>query len=160
MHVARPVCETGCVHGSHSTEPEQCDYSATDTGRRIVMSVSVSAYSKCVPRTNCALRIKTPKTPTPKGRGGPRKIVHPEKILRIGPGVCVSLCLFVRDHIFGTTRLIFSKLLCMLPRAVVISYLRLFPILRMTSYLLIAKPLAIWWIYLSVDETIKWYGYI
>ena len=58
MHVARPVCETGCVHGSHSTEPEHSDYSATDTGPRIVMSVSVSAYSKCVPRTNCALRIK------------------------------------------------------------------------------------------------------
>jgi len=33
--------------------------------------------------------------------------------------VCLSVCvcLSVRDHIFGTTRLIFTKLLCMLPTA-------------------------------------------
>ena len=44
-----------------------------------------------------------------------------------------SVCLSVRDHIFGTTRPIFTKFLCMLPMAVarssssgvVISYLLL-----------------------------------
>ena len=33
----------------------------------------------------------TPKAPTPKGRGGPRKIVHPEKFLRIGPATQLRL---------------------------------------------------------------------
>jgi len=33
--------------------------------------------------------------------------------------VCLSVCVFVgRDHIFGTTRPIFTKFLCMLPMAV------------------------------------------
>jgi len=32
--------------------------------------------------------------------------------------VCVSVCVFVRDHIFGTTRPIFTNFLCMLPVAV------------------------------------------
>jgi len=32
--------------------------------------------------------------------------------------VCVCVCVFVRDHIFGTTRRIFTTFLCMLPIAV------------------------------------------
>jgi len=32
--------------------------------------------------------------------------------------VCVSVCLSVRDHIFGTARPIFTNFLCMLPMAV------------------------------------------
>jgi len=59
MHIARPVCETGYVHGSHSTEPEHSDYSAADTGRSIVMSVSVSAYSKRVRIKKRAPRISS-----------------------------------------------------------------------------------------------------
>ena len=55
--------------------------------------------------------------------------------------VCVSVRLSVRDHIFGTTRPIFTNFLRMLPMAVarsssvgvVICYV--FPVLWMTSYL-------------------------
>jgi len=32
--------------------------------------------------------------------------------------LCVCVCLSVRDHIFGTTRPIFTKFLCVLPMAV------------------------------------------
>jgi len=32
--------------------------------------------------------------------------------------VCVCMCLSVRDHIFGTTRPIFTKFLCVLPMVV------------------------------------------
>jgi len=32
--------------------------------------------------------------------------------------VCLCVCLSVRDHIFGTTRPIFTKFLCELPMAV------------------------------------------
>jgi len=32
--------------------------------------------------------------------------------------VCVSVCLSVRDHVFGTTRPIFTNFLCMLPMVV------------------------------------------
>jgi len=47
------------------------------------------AYS-APPDTLAGIKGPTPKAPTPKGegrerRGGPRKIVHPEKFLRIGP---------------------------------------------------------------------------
>ena len=53
--------------------------------------------------------------------------------------VCLCLCLSVRDHIFGTTRPIFTVFLCMLPMAVaqsscggvVICYV--LPVLWMTS---------------------------
>jgi len=31
--------------------------------------------------------------------------------------VSVSVCLSVRDHVFGTTRLIFTEILCLLPMA-------------------------------------------
>ena len=58
--------------------------------------------------------------------------------------VCLSVCLSVRDHIFGTTRQIFTNFLRMLPVAVarssggvVIRYL--LPVLWMTSYLLISQ---------------------
>jgi len=33
--------------------------------------------------------------------------------------ICVCVCLSVRDHILGTARLIFTKILCMIPVAVV-----------------------------------------
>jgi len=59
--------------------------------------------------------------------------------------VCVSVCLSVHDHIFGTTRPIFINFLCMLPMAVarfscagvVIRYV--LPCLCMTSYLLASQ---------------------
>ena len=59
--------------------------------------------------------------------------------------VCVCVCLSVLDHIFGTTRPIFTKFLCMLPMAVswpssggvVTRYV--LPVLWMTSYLLISQ---------------------
>jgi len=35
--------------------------------------------------------------------------------------VCLSVCLSVRDHIFGTTRPTLAKFLCMLPMAVAFS---------------------------------------
>jgi len=58
--------------------------------------------------------------------------------------VCLSLCLSANDHIFGTTRPIFTNFLCMLPMAVarssscgvVIRYV--LPVLWMTSFLLIS----------------------
>jgi len=60
---------------------------------------------------------------------------------RVCLSVCVSVCLSVRDHIFRTTRPIFTNFLCLLPVAmvwrssgsVVICYV--FPVLWMTSYL-------------------------
>jgi len=59
--------------------------------------------------------------------------------------VCVSVCLSVHDHIFGTTRSIFIKFLCILPMTVarsssggvVIRYI--LSVLWMTSYLLIIQ---------------------
>ena len=58
--------------------------------------------------------------------------------------VCLCVCLSVRDHIFGTTRAIFAKFLCMSPMTVarspsdvVIRYA--LPVLWMTSYLLISQ---------------------
>jgi len=59
--------------------------------------------------------------------------------------VCVCVRLSVRDHIFGTTRPIFTKFLCLLPMAlarsfsggVVICYV--FPVFWMTSYLYISR---------------------
>jgi len=36
--------------------------------------------------------------------------------------VCLSVCLSVRDHIFGTTRPIFTNFLCMLYMPVARSY--------------------------------------
>ena len=58
--------------------------------------------------------------------------------------VCLSVCLSANDHIFGTTRPIFTNLLCMLPMTVawsfsggvVIRYV--LPVLWMTSFLLIS----------------------
>jgi len=53
--------------------------------------------------------------------------------------VCVYVCLSVRDHVFGTTRPIFAKFLCMLPMAVARSYSggvvirSILPVLWMTS---------------------------
>jgi len=55
--------------------------------------------------------------------------------------VCVCVWLSVHDHIFGTTRSVFSNFLCMLPTTVarfssggvVIRYV--LPVLIMTSYL-------------------------
>ena len=59
--------------------------------------------------------------------------------------VCLSVCLSVRDHIFGTTRPSSPKVLCMLPMAAarsssggaVIRYV--LPVFWMTSYLLISQ---------------------
>ena len=59
--------------------------------------------------------------------------------------VCVYVCLSVRDHIFGTTRPIFTKFLCMLSMAVARSFCYgvviryVLPVLWMTSYLLISQ---------------------
>jgi len=62
--------------------------------------------------------------------------------------VCVSVCvyLFARDHIFGTTRPIFIKFLCMLPVAVAARFFSgdvvvryVLSVLWMTSYLLISQ---------------------
>ena len=69
-------------------------------------------------------------TPPPTGE---RSIV-----MRVS--VCVCVCVFVRDHIFGTTRPIFTIFLCVLPidvarfsaGGVVICYV--LPVLWMTSY--------------------------
>ena len=57
----------------------------------------------------------------------------------------VCVCVFVRDHVFGTTRPIFTKSLCVLPMpwldrssgGVMIRYV--LPVLWMTSYLLISQ---------------------
>jgi len=64
---------------------------------------------------------------------------------RVCLSLCVSVCLSVSEHIFGTTRPLFTKFLCMLPMAVarsssggvVICYV--LPVLWMTSYLLISQ---------------------
>jgi len=60
--------------------------------------------------------------------------------------VCLCVCLSVRDDIFGTTRPIFTKFfLCVLPMAVArsssggVAICYVFPVLRMTSYLLISQ---------------------
>jgi len=65
-----------------------------------------------------------------------------ERSIVMSVSVCLSVCVFVRDHIFGTTRPIFTKSLCLLPVAVarspsgglVIRYI--LPVLWLTSYLL------------------------
>ena len=38
-----------------------------------------------------------------------------ERRIVMSVSVCLCVCLSVRDHIFGTTRPIFTKFLCMLP---------------------------------------------
>jgi len=59
--------------------------------------------------------------------------------------VCLCALLSVRDHIFGTTRPIFTKLLCIVPMAVArsssdaVAIRYVLPVSWMTSYLLITK---------------------
>ena len=61
---------------------------------------------------------------------------------RVCLSLCVSVCVFVRDHIFGNARPIFTKFLCILPMAVARSssagvvICNVLPVLWMTSYLL------------------------
>jgi len=65
--------------------------------------------------------------------------------VRVRARARACVCLSVLDHIFGTTRPIFTKFLCMLPMAVswpssggvVTRYV--LPVLWMTSYLLISQ---------------------
>jgi len=73
----------------------------------------------------------------------PPLIVERSTVMSVS--VCLSVCLSVRDHIFGTTRPIFTKFLRSLPMAVarscsggvVIRYV--LPVLWMTSYLLTSQ---------------------
>ena len=58
----------------------------------------------------------------------------------ISVSVCVSLCLSFHDHIFGTTRPIFTKFFVHMAVARSSSVIRyVLPVLWMTSYLLIRQ---------------------
>jgi len=66
-------------------------------------------------------------------------------IVSVSLYVCVCVCLSVRDHIFGTTRPMFTKFFVLVTMAVgrsssggvVICYV--LPVLWMTSYLLVSQ---------------------
>jgi len=76
--------------------------------------------------------------------------------------VCVCVRLPVRDHVFGTTRLIFTNFLCMLPVAVarsfsggvVIRYV--LPVLWITSHLLVRQGCSLSPISRSAVHTQPW----
>jgi len=60
------------------------------------------------------------------GGSGPRKKhIGSTRLMRsivMSVSVCLCVCLSVRDHIYGTTRPIFTSFLCMLPMAVARSF--------------------------------------
>ena len=107
--------------------------------RAIEMVVHIGATSQIRLNDPCkaAMRpyvelLRPPVTPSPIGE---RSIV-----------ISVSVCLSARDHIFGTTRPIFTKFLCILPVAVarsssggVVIIRYVLPVLWMTSYLLVSQ---------------------
>ena len=119
----------------HSMVAPSTSFATLDISRIRIATVSWIVYEPRRSRSNGVQYYHRYSAPPPIGE---RSIV-----INLSVCVCVCVCLSVRDHIFGTTRPIFTNFLCMLPTAVarsssdgaVICYVGLFPVLWTTLYL-------------------------